>query len=81
MPDPDLYLHVVEKRPNGVVVSGAKAHQTGAVNSHEIIVMPTVAMRAEDRDYAVSFMLPSDARGITYVIGRHFTMCFKSKIR
>ena len=44
--DPDLYLHVVEERPDGIVVSGAKAHQTGAVNSHEIIVMPTVAMRA-----------------------------------
>ena len=68
--DPDLYLHVVEERPDGIVVSGAKAHQTGAVNSHEIIVMPTVAMREEDKDYAVSFALPSDTPGITYIIGR-----------
>lgn len=69
-PDPDLYLHVVEERPHGIVVSGAKAHQTGAVNSHEIIVMPTVAMREEDKDYAVSFAVPSDTPGITYIIGR-----------
>jgi 4-hydroxybutyryl-CoA dehydratase / vinylacetyl-CoA-Delta-isomerase len=69
-PDPDLYLHVVEERPDGIVVSGAKAHQTGAVNSHEIIVMPTVAMREEDKDYAVSFAVPSDTEGITYIIGR-----------
>ena len=69
-PDPDLYLHVVEERPDGIVVSGAKAHQTGAVNSHEIIVMPTVAMREEDKDYAVSFAVPSDTQGITYIIGR-----------
>ena len=68
--DPDLYLHVVEERPDGIVVSGAKAHQTGAVNSHEIIVMPTVAMREEDKDYAVSFAVPSDTQGITYIIGR-----------
>lgn len=68
--DPDLYLHVVEERSDGIVVSGAKAHQTGAVNSHEIIVMPTVAMREEDRDYAVSFAVPSDTQGITYIIGR-----------
>ncbi len=68
--DPDLYLHVVEERPNGIVVSGAKAHQTGAVNSHEIIVMPTIAMREEDKDYAVSFAVPSDTQGITYIIGR-----------
>jgi 4-hydroxybutyryl-CoA dehydratase/vinylacetyl-CoA-Delta-isomerase len=69
-PDPDHYLHVVEEREDGIVVRGAKAHQTGAVNSHEIIVMPTIAMREEDKDYAVSFALPSDAPGIVYIIGR-----------
>lgn len=69
-PDPDLYLRVVGEREDGIVVRGAKAHQTGAVNSHEIIVMPTIAMREEDRDYAVSFALPSDAHGILYIIGR-----------
>ena len=69
-PDPDLFLHVVAERKDGIVVRGAKAHQTGAVNSHEIIVMPTIAMREEDRDYAVSFAMPSDAEGIIYVLGR-----------
>ena len=68
--DPDLYLRVVERRADGIIVRGAKAHQTGAVNSHEIIVMPTIAMREADRDYAVAFALPSDAPGITYIIGR-----------
>jgi 4-hydroxybutyryl-CoA dehydratase/vinylacetyl-CoA-Delta-isomerase len=68
--DPDLVLHIVEDRPEGIIVRGAKAHQTGAVNSHEIIVMPTMTLREEDRDYAVSFALPSDAEGITYIIGR-----------
>ena len=56
--DPDLYLHIVERRDDGIVVRGAKAHQTGACNSHEIIVMPTVAMREGDEDYAVSFSTP-----------------------
>jgi len=69
-PDPDMYLHVVEERNDGIIVRGAKAHQTGAVNSHEIIIMPTISMREEDRDYAVSFALPSDAEGITYIMGR-----------
>ncbi len=40
------------------------------MNSHEIIVMPTISMRAEDQDYAVSFALPSDTEGITYIMGR-----------
>lgn len=69
-PDPDMFMRVVEELPDGIVVQGAKAHQTGAVNSHEIIVMPTIAMRAEDADYAISFALPSDTEGITYIMGR-----------
>lgn len=68
--DPDMFMHVVEERADGIVVRGAKAHQTGAVNSHEIIIMPTISMREEDKDYAISFALPSDAEGITYIMGR-----------
>ena len=68
--DPDQYLHVVERRPDGIVVRGCKAHQTGIVNSHEIIVMPTVSMKAEDKDYAVSFAIPSDEKGILIIYGR-----------
>lgn len=68
--DPDLYLRVVEKRPDGIIVRGAKMHQTGALASHWLLVMPTVAMGAEDADYAVSFALPSDAAGLTYIYGR-----------
>lgn len=69
-PDPDQYLHVVEEKSDGIVVRGAKLHQTGAVNSHEIICMPTRAMREKDSDYAISFALPSDAKGIIYIYGR-----------
>jgi len=68
--DPDLYLRVIDEKKEGIIVRGAKVHQTGAVNSHEIIVMPTISMREEDRDYAVAFSIPSDSSGITYIIGR-----------
>lgn len=68
--DPDMYVRVVKKREDGIVVRGAKLHQTGAVNSHEIIVMPTLALKEEDKDYAVSFAVPSDARGLIYIVGR-----------
>lgn len=68
--DPDLYLRVVERREDGVVVRGAKAHQTGICNSHEVLVMPTIAMRPEDKDYAIAFSVPTDAEGITMIIGR-----------
>lgn len=69
-PDADMYLHVVERRPDGIVVRGAKAHQTGIINSQEVIVMPTIAMGPDDKDYAVSFAVPTDAEGILMIIGR-----------
>jgi 4-hydroxybutyryl-CoA dehydratase/vinylacetyl-CoA-Delta-isomerase len=68
--DPDLYLRVVERRTDGIVVRGSKVHQTGAVNSHEVIVMPTRTMGENDKDYAVSFAVPSDTKGIIYIYGR-----------
>jgi len=69
-PDPDVFVHVVDRTSDGIVVRGAKAHQTGALNSHEILVMPTTAMREGEEDFAVSFAVPADTKGITYVLGR-----------
>lgn len=68
--DPDLFLHIAEIRADGIVVRGAKAHQTGAVNSHEHLIMPTQAMKEEDKAYAVSFAISTDAEGITMIYGR-----------
>ena len=68
--DPDVYLRVVERRPDGVVVRGAKAHQTGICNSQEVLVMPTIALSPEDKDYAISFAVPVDAEGVFMIVGR-----------
>ncbi|MEZ5116110.1 MAG: 4-hydroxyphenylacetate 3-hydroxylase N-terminal domain-containing protein [Candidatus Nanopelagicales bacterium] len=68
--DPDLYTHVVERRDGGIVIRGAKAHQTGCLNSHWLVVMPTMRMGEEDRDYAVAAAIPVDHPGLTYVLGR-----------
>ncbi len=68
--DPDMYVHIVEERKDGIVVRGAKAHQTGAVNSHEHLIMPTIAMKEADKEYAVAFSIPSDAEGVFMIYGR-----------
>jgi len=68
--DPDLYLRIVKKQEDGIIVRGAKAHQTGMVNSHEILVMPTCAMREDDKDYAVCFAVPADTKGVRIIYGR-----------
>ncbi|MBZ4653382.1 MAG: 4-hydroxybutyryl-CoA dehydratase / vinylacetyl-CoA delta-isomerase [Peptococcaceae bacterium] len=69
-PDKDMYLRVVERRHDGIVVRGAKAHQTGSLSSHEIIVLPTRALKKEDKDYAVAFAIPTDTPGLIHVVGR-----------
>src|SRR5437016_4354684 len=49
--DPDVFLRVVEQNDKGVVIKGAKAHQTGCINSHWIIVMQTMRLKENDKDY------------------------------
>ena len=68
--DPDMFVHIVERRSDGIVVKGAKSNQTGTVNSHEMLVMPTLRMREGDEDYAVSCAIPTDAEGVLLVYGR-----------
>jgi len=68
--DPDLYVHIVERRDDGIVISGAKAHITGAVNAHGHLVMPTVSMKEEDADYAVCCYVPIDTPGVIHIFGR-----------
>ncbi len=68
--DPDLFVRIVERREDGIVVRGAKMHQTGAVNSHQFIVVPGQALVPDDKDYAVAFAVPADAPGVIQVFGR-----------
>jgi len=68
--DEDQYVHTVEERKGGIVVRGAKLHITGAVNSHELVVVPTRALKEEDKNYAVAFAIPAETEGVTFVYGR-----------
>lgn len=68
--DPDLFTHVVEKREDGVVICGAKAHMTGMANSHEMLILPTTNLLPGDEDWAIACAVPVDAEGISHVFGR-----------
>jgi 4-hydroxybutyryl-CoA dehydratase/vinylacetyl-CoA-Delta-isomerase len=68
--DPDVFVRIVKRHKDGVVIRCAIAHQTGAVNSHEHLIMPTLAMRNEEREYTICCAVPADDEGITYFYGR-----------
>ncbi len=62
--DPDLYLRIVEDRPDGIVVRGAKIHTSNTTHANEMIVLPTRAMGEADKAYAVSFAIPLNTKGL-----------------
>ncbi len=68
---PDYYVRVVERRPDGVVVRGAKVHTSVSTNTNEVIVLPTRAMRPEDKDYAIAFALPINTPGLKLIASPH----------
>ncbi len=68
--DPDMFVHIVDQDEKGVYVTGAKAHQTGCINSHWIIIMPTMRLVDADKKYAIVGAFPVDAKGVTYIYGR-----------
>jgi 4-hydroxybutyryl-CoA dehydratase/vinylacetyl-CoA-Delta-isomerase len=69
--DPDLYVRIVKRTDEGIVVRGAKLHITAASLVHELVVMPTKGMRQDETDYAVSFSVPVNTPGVS-IINRSF---------
>jgi 4-hydroxybutyryl-CoA dehydratase / vinylacetyl-CoA-Delta-isomerase len=69
--DPDAYLRVVERRPDGVVVNGAKLHITAGPLVHELVVMPTKRMKPGDEDYTIAFSIPVSTPGVSMVAVTH----------
>ena len=68
--DQDLFVHISKRTDEGVFVTGAKAHQTGCINSHWMIIMPTMRLGEADKEFAIVGAVPVDAKGITYIYGR-----------
>jgi aromatic ring hydroxylase len=66
-PDPDMYTRIVERRPDGIVVRGAKIHTSCTTNTNELIVLPTRAMAEADAEYAVAFAIPVNTPGLKLV--------------
>jgi 4-hydroxybutyryl-CoA dehydratase / vinylacetyl-CoA-Delta-isomerase len=65
--NPDVYVHIKERRPDGIVIRGTKAIVTGAPYMHEFLVMPCRTHTKEDADFAVCCAVPVDAPGVTIV--------------
>jgi len=65
--DPDMSLHVVKKTGGGMVVRGAKVMICGVAAANEIFIMPGTSYKEDDKDYAISFVIPRDIENLTIV--------------
>ena len=65
--DPDLYLRVIDRRDDGVIVRGAKVHTSASTQAHEIVVLPTRAMGAGEEDWCIAFALPVNTPGLRLI--------------
>jgi 4-hydroxybutyryl-CoA dehydratase/vinylacetyl-CoA-Delta-isomerase len=65
---PDYYVRIVQERPDGIVVRGAKVHTSVSMNANELIVLPTRALGERDRAYAVAFAVPVSTPGLSLVV-------------
>jgi 4-hydroxybutyryl-CoA dehydratase / vinylacetyl-CoA-Delta-isomerase len=63
----DSYVHITERRPDGIVIRGTKAIVTGAPYMHEFLVMPCRTHTPEDADFAVCCAVRVDAPGVTII--------------
>ena len=62
--DPDAYVRVVERRPDGVVIRGAKLHISAAAFGHDLMIMPTKAMKPGEEDYSIACCIPANSPGV-----------------
>jgi 4-hydroxybutyryl-CoA dehydratase/vinylacetyl-CoA-Delta-isomerase len=65
--DPDVYVRIAEKRDDGILVRGAKVHQSGALAADETLVLPGLGLRPGEEEFAVAFAVPNGAEGLTYI--------------
>ncbi len=65
--DPDLILHIVGETKAGPVVRGLRTLATLAPISDEVLVYPNRPREPDEADYAISFAIPMNARGLKMV--------------
>jgi len=70
-PNPGAYVYIKERTKDGIIVEGCKLHISEASVADEVLVVPTRALRAEDKDYAVAFAIPGDWDGLKQVVTVH----------
>lgn len=69
-PDPDTNVRIVEQRPDGIVLRGAKLMICGVAAANEIFLLPGTGYGEAEKEFAVSCAVPRDIEGLTIIEAR-----------
>ncbi|AIY89646.1 4-hydroxyphenylacetate 3-hydroxylase N-terminal domain-containing protein [Geoglobus acetivorans] len=64
----EMYVRVVEERDDGIIVEGAKIHQSGAFAADVNFFLPGQTFREGEEEFAVAFALKPEDRGVKYIL-------------
>jgi 4-hydroxyphenylacetate 3-monooxygenase len=73
----DVYVHVVDERDDGMIVSGAKMLATGSALTHATFVAQNSAVQLEQgkaEDYALVFIAPMETQGKRLISRRSYEL-------
>ena len=63
----DTFIHLVEKRDDGIVVRGIRVSQSGAIGSHETLVLPGGSLKEGEEKFALAFAVQNSVPGLSYI--------------
>jgi len=63
----DFYVRIVDKKKDGIVITGCKLHISDSIISNELMVLPSRNHNETGKDYAVACAVPCNAKGVTFL--------------
>ena len=63
----DFYVRIVDRKKDGIVITGCKLHISDSIIATELMVLPSRNHNETGKDYAVACAVPCNAKGVTFL--------------
>jgi 4-hydroxybutyryl-CoA dehydratase/vinylacetyl-CoA-Delta-isomerase len=63
----DFYLRIVDKKNDGIYVTGCKLHISESIMTNVLVCLPSRNHEESEKDYAVACAVPANSKGVTFL--------------
>ena len=72
--DANVFLHLVEKKKDGIIVDGIRLLATQGGITDEILVFPSTVKKSSEKDdpYSLAFAIPNNTEGVKFICREAF---------